>query len=87
MQDNINFLRQQLKNKDKILNSLLQQLSKLDDIVVQCNYEKVPSNSNVISYSVSNNSNGLNNTNMTVKTNNFSDITIVDSPHKDNPSI
>ena len=84
MQDNINFLREQLKNKDEIINSLLQQLSKRDDIVVQCNYEKVSSNSNVvIPYSVSNNSNGLNNTNMTVNTDDVSDITIVDSPHKD----
>ena len=66
---------------------LLQQLSKRDDVVVQCNYEKVSSNSNVISYTVSNNSNGLNNTNMTVSTDGVSDITIADSPHKDIQSI
>ena len=53
LQDNINFLRQQLKNKHKMINSLLQQLSKCDDIVVQCNYKKVPSNSNVIPQSIS----------------------------------
>ena len=29
LQDNINFLRQQLKNKHKMINSLLQQLSKM----------------------------------------------------------
>ena len=48
LQDNINFLRQQLKNRDGMINSLLRQLPKRDDIVVQCNYKKVPSNSNVI---------------------------------------
>ena len=32
LQDNINFLTAQLKNKDKIISSLLQQLSKHDDI-------------------------------------------------------
>ena len=64
LQDNINFLREQLKNKDEIIKLLLQQLSKRDNIFVQCNYEKVSSNSNVfIHYSVSNN--GLNNTNIT----------------------
>ena len=69
LQDNINFLREQLKNKDEIIKSLLQQISKRDDIVVQSNYEKVSLNSNVvIPYIVSNNSNGLNNTNMTVNT-------------------
>ena len=88
LQDNINFLREQLKNKDEIINSLLQQLSKRDDIVVQCNYENVSSNSNVvIPYRVLNNSTGLNNTNMTVNTDDVSDITIVDSPHKDIRSI
>ena len=49
--------------------------------------KKVPSNSKVIPHSVSNNSNGLNNTNMTVNTNHVNDITMVDSPHKDNLSI
>ena len=88
LQNNINFLREQLKNKVEIINSLLRQLSKDDDIVVQCNYEKVSSNSNVIiPYSVSNNSNGLNKTNMTVNTGDVSDIAIVDSPHKDILSI
>ena len=83
LQDNINFLREQLKNKDEIINPLLQQLSKRDDRVVQCNYEKVSSNSNVvIPYSASNNNNGLNNTNMTVNTYDVSDVTIVDSSHK-----
>ena len=70
-----------------MINSLLQQLSKRDDIFVQCNYKKVPSNSNVIPYSVTSNSNGLNNINMTLNTNDVSDITIADSPHKDNLSI
>ena len=69
-------------NKDEMINSLLQQLSKRDNIVVQCNYKKVPSNSKVIPHSVSNSSNGLNSTNMTVNTNNVSDITIVHSPRK-----
>ena len=50
--------------------------------------EKVLSNSNVaIPYSVSNNSNGLSNTNMTVNTDYASDVTIVDSSHKDIQSI
>ena len=66
LQDNVNFLRQQLKSKNEMINSLLQQLSKCD--------KKVPSNSN------------LNNTNMTVNTNDVNDITIVDSPHQDNLS-
>ena len=52
LQDKINFLREQLKNKDKITNSLLQQLSKRDDVLFS-----VSSNSNVvIPCSVSNNS-------------------------------
>ena len=67
-----------------MINSLLQQLSKRDDIVVQCNYKKIPSNSNVIPYSVTNNSNGLNNINMTLNINDVSDITIADSPHEVN---
>ena len=70
-----------------MINWLLQQLSKRDDKVVQCNHKKVPSNSNVNPYSVSNNSNGLDNTNMTENANDVSDIKIVDSPHKDNLSI
>ena len=32
------FLREQLKNKDKVTNSLLQQLAKRDNIVVECNH-------------------------------------------------
>ena len=40
LQDNINFLRQQSKNKDEMINSLLQQLSKCHGIVVHCNYKK-----------------------------------------------
>ena len=48
LQDNINFLREQLKNKGEIINSLLQQLSKRDDMVLQCSFEKVSSNSNVV---------------------------------------
>ena len=39
LQDNINFLREQLKNKDEINNSLEQQLATRDYIVVQCKYE------------------------------------------------
>ena len=70
-----------------MINSLLQQLSKRNDIVVQCNYKKIPSNSNVIPYSVTNNSNGLNNINMTLNINDVSDITIADSPHEVNLSI
>ena len=70
-----------------MINSLLQQLSKRNDIVVQCNYKKIPSNSNVIPYSVTNNSNGLNNINMTLNINDISDITIADSLHEDNLSI
>ena len=88
LQGNINFLRQQLRNKDEIINSLPQQLSKDDDIVLQCNHEKVSSNSNVvIPYRLSNNSNGLNNTIVTVNTDGVRDITIVDSTHKDIGSI
>ena len=41
LQDNINFLREQLKNEDEIINSLLQQLSKLDNIVVQYNHSSI----------------------------------------------
>ena len=37
-QDNINSLRGQLKNKDKIINSLLKQLSKRGNRVVLCNH-------------------------------------------------
>ena len=70
-----------------MINSLLQQLSKRNDIVVQCNYKKIPSNSNVIPYSVTNNSNGLNNINRTLNINDVSDITIADSPHEVNLSI
>ena len=55
---------------------------------MQCSYEKVSSNSNfVIPYSVSNNSNGLTKTNMTVNIDDVSDIAVVDSPHKDVLSI
>ena len=52
-----------------------------DDIVVQFNYEKVSSNSNVvILYRVSNSCNGLNNTNMIVYTDDVNGITVADSP-------
>ena len=40
LQDNINFLREQLKNKDEIVNSLLQQLSKRDDILFSAAIKK-----------------------------------------------
>ena len=59
-----------------MINSLLQELSKRDNIVVQCNNKKVPSNSNVIYHSVLNSSNGLNSTNMAVNTNDVNDVTI-----------
>ena len=87
LQDNINFLREQLKNKDEIINSLLQQLSKRDNIVVLAN-GKVSSNSNVvIPYSASNSSNGLKIAVITVNKDDVSDITIVGSLHKDILSI
>ena len=40
MQDNINFLREQLKNKDEIINSLLEQLSKRDDVLFNATTKK-----------------------------------------------
>ena len=53
--------------------------SNYSPVNVQCNYEKVSSNSKVvIPYSVSNNSNGLNNINIAVHTDDVSDITIID---------
>ena len=80
--------RNQVRYKDDIINSLLQQLSKRDYIDVLRNYEKLSSNSNlVILESVSNNTNGLNNTKITENTYDVSNIKIVDSPHKDNLSI
>ena len=55
-----------------------------DDVSI----EKVSSNSNVVIFNnISNNSNDINNTNMTVNADDVSDITIVDSPQKDVPSI
>ena len=38
IQDDTNFLKEQLKNKDEIINLLLQQFSKRDNTVVQCNH-------------------------------------------------
>ena len=38
LQEDMTFLREQLKNKDKVTNSLLQQLAKRDNIVVECNH-------------------------------------------------
>ena len=37
IQEEIAFLREQLKNKDKVIHSLLQQLAKHDNIVFECN--------------------------------------------------
>ena len=50
--------------------------------------ENVSSNSNVVIFdSISNNINDIDNTNLTVDTDDVSDIAIVDSPHKDVLSI
>ena len=49
---NINFLRQQLKNKDEIINSLLLQLSKRDNTVVQCNHSSTRGTPDIIQSSV-----------------------------------
>ena len=37
LQEDITFLREQLKNKDEVIHSLLQQLAKRDNVVVACN--------------------------------------------------
>ena len=37
LQEGITFLREQLKNKDDIIHSLLQQLAKRENVVVECN--------------------------------------------------
>ena len=37
LQEDITFLREQLKNKDELIHSLLQQLAKRDNVVVKCN--------------------------------------------------
>ena len=37
LQEDITFLREQLKNKDEVIHSLLQQLAKLENVVVECN--------------------------------------------------
>ena len=37
LQEDITFLRKQLKNKDEIIHSFIQQLAKYDNIVVECN--------------------------------------------------
>ena len=39
LQENITFLRKQLKNKDEVIHSLPQQLAKRDNVVVECNNE------------------------------------------------
>ena len=37
LQKDITFLREQLKNKDEVIHSLLQEFVKRDNIVVECN--------------------------------------------------
>ena len=37
LQENIMFLREELKNKDEVIDSLLQQLAKRDNVVNECN--------------------------------------------------
>ena len=37
LQEDITFLREQLKNKDEVIHSLLQQVAKCDNVVVECN--------------------------------------------------
>ena len=37
LQEDITFLREQLKNKDEVIHSLLQQLAKRETVVVECN--------------------------------------------------
>ena len=37
LQEDITFLREQLKNKDEVIDSLLQQLAQRDNAVVECN--------------------------------------------------
>ena len=37
LQDDITFLREQLKNKDEVIRPLLQQLAKRDNVVIKCN--------------------------------------------------
>ena len=37
LQEDITFLREQLKNKDEVIHSLLQQLAKRENVVVECN--------------------------------------------------
>ena len=37
LKEDITFLREQLKNKDEVIHSLLQQLAKRDNVVVECN--------------------------------------------------
>ena len=37
LQEDITFLREQLKNKDEVIHSLVQQPAKRDNVVVECN--------------------------------------------------
>ena len=37
LQEDITFLREQLKNKEEVIHSLVQQLAKRDNVVVECN--------------------------------------------------
>ena len=37
LQEDITFLREQLKNEDKVIHSLIQQLAKRDNVLVECN--------------------------------------------------
>ena len=48
----INFIRELLKNKDEVINSLLQQLPKRDNIVVQCNHSSTRETPDTIQSSV-----------------------------------
>ena len=52
LQEDITFLREQLKNKDQVIHSLLQQLAKRDNVVVECNNASSHETSDKIHYSL-----------------------------------
>ena len=59
LQEDMTFLREQLKNKDKVTNSLLQQLAKRDNIVVECNHVSCHETSDKMHCSVLSNHKGV----------------------------
>ena len=52
LQEEITLLREQLKNEDKIIYSLLQQSAKRDNIVVECNHVSIHENSDKMHWSL-----------------------------------